>query len=126
MSAHPLLAAIASILLSVFGQIALKLGTGHAMAAAAMNREGLPVVRLIAVSLLQPAVLLGLALYGGGAVLWLYVLARWDVSKAYPVVGFGFVLTLFIGATFLGERVTWERMAGCLLICGGLVLIVRS
>ena len=126
MSAHPLLAAIGSILLSVLGQIALKLGTGHATAAASLERDGMPVARLIAVSLLQPAVLLGMALYVSGAMLWLYVLARWDVSKAYPLVGLGFVLTLMIGAVFLGERLSWERVAGCLLICAGLTLIVRS
>jgi drug/metabolite transporter (DMT)-like permease len=126
MSIHPLIVAVASVLLSVLAQIALKLGTSQALAAHGVPGEAAPLLRTLTTSLTQPAVLLGFALYGAGAVLWLYVLARWDVSKAYPFVGLGFVLTLAIGTAFLGERLSWERALGCLLICGGLVLIVRS
>jgi drug/metabolite transporter (DMT)-like permease len=122
---HPLLSAVVSILLSVFAQIALKIGMGQAAASSA-QADTVPFWRLISSGLLQPAVMLGLGLYVAGALLWMYVLARWDVSKAYPMVGLGFVLTLAIGVAFLGERLSWERGIGCLLVCGGLVLIVRS
>jgi multidrug transporter EmrE-like cation transporter len=114
-----------SITLSVLAQFSMKFGSGRA-AAIAMESASTSFLRLLALSMLQPAVIAGFVLYGAGAVLWLYVLARWDVSKAYPLVGFGFVLTLIVGAACFGERVTWERIAGCLLICAGLVLVVRS
>jgi drug/metabolite transporter (DMT)-like permease len=115
--------ALASICLSAMAQVVLKLGMARALTSVG---SGAPWWRQIGSGITQPAVLAGLAIYAGGALMWLYVLARWDVSKAYPLVGAGFVLTLLIGVSFLGEALTWERTLGCLLVCGGLVLIVRS
>lgn len=126
MASHPLLVALASILLSVLGQFALKAGATRALAMAATDARPATVWSQVGASLLQPAVLGGLGLYAAGAMLWIYVLGHWDVSKAYPLLGLGFVLTLAIGAVFLGERVTGERVLGCALICGGIVLVVRS
>lgn len=67
----------------------------------------------------------GFALYGLGAVAWLGVLAQWDVSKAYPLVGLGFVFTVAIG-WLIGEQVTVARAIGVALICAGVVLVGRS
>ena len=68
---------------------------------------------------------MGLVCYALGAALWLQVLARWDVSKAYPLVGLGFVLTLLIGL-LLGEAVSWRRVLGVLMICVGVVLVAKT
>ena len=38
----------------------------------------------------------GFMLYGLGAIVWLGVLAKWDVSKAYPLVGLGFLLSALV------------------------------
>lgn len=51
----------------------------------------------------------GFVLYGLGAVIWLGVLSKWDVSKAYnPPVGLGFVFTVLVGL-MLGEQVSALR-----------------
>ena len=73
----------------------------------------------------MPAVLTGFALYGLGALVWLLVLAEWDVSKAYPLVGLGFAATLLIGWS-IGEHVTIVRAIGVVLICAGVALVGRS
>jgi drug/metabolite transporter (DMT)-like permease len=75
---------------------------------------------------MSPYVLLGLALYGLGAILWLFVLARLPLTAAYPFVGLGFVATLAIGVLALNEAVTPGRLAGTLLIAVGCVLVARS
>ncbi len=67
----------------------------------------------------------GFALYGLGAVAWLGVLSQWDVSKAYPLVGLGFVFTIAIG-WLIGEQVTVARALGVALICAGVFLVGRS
>lgn len=124
---HPLLVVLASVVVTALGQVALKIGTSVAGAGAgATAADRTSVLASIVASLSQPAVWLGLLLYGAGALLWLYVLARWDLSKAYPFVSLGFVLTFVIGVMFLGERFSYERLAGCLLICGGLLFVARS
>jgi len=64
-------------------------------------------------------------LYGLGAVVWLGVLSKWEVSKAYPLVGLGFAMTAVVGM-LLGEQVSLLRFAGVALICSGVVLIART
>jgi multidrug transporter EmrE-like cation transporter len=115
--------AVISILLSVAAQFALKAG---------MSSEGvrqslaLPFSRNTLASVATNRhVLAGFFLYGLGALVWLAVLAKWDVSKAYPLVGLGFVLTAAIG--FLtGEQLSSSRLGGITLICLGVVLVGRS
>jgi multidrug transporter EmrE-like cation transporter len=69
------------------------------------------------------AVVGGLALYGASTCLWLLVLARVNLSVAYPFVGLGFIATMLFGALFLGEPLTLWRMLGTLLIALGVVLV---
>jgi multidrug transporter EmrE-like cation transporter len=114
--------ALASIALSVAGQFALKAG----MTAAAVRSNGNSGMwRGLSDALSEPFVLGGLVLYGLSALVWLGVLARWDVSKAYPLVGLGFALTVIVGA-LAGEQVGWVRVVGVLLICTGVALVARS
>ena len=95
--------AILSIALSVMAQFLLKTGMSGA-AVKAMMAEPKSCMTLITI-LTDKYVLGGFLLYGLGAVAWLGVLSQWEVSKAYPLVGLGFVLTLPI-AYLLGEQVS--------------------
>lgn len=67
----------------------------------------------------------GFMLYGLGAIVWLGVLAKWDVSKAYPLVGLGFLLSALVGLA-LGESVTVIRGLGVLMIISGVLLVGMS
>jgi multidrug transporter EmrE-like cation transporter len=120
---HPFVLALVSVAMSVAAQFFLKSGMSHASTQAAMA-QGLGLQSAWTV-FTQPYVLAGFALYGLGAVVWLSVLSAWDVSKAYPLVGMGFALTVLIGF-LLGEQVTLARVAGVLLICSGVALVARS
>ena len=71
-------------------------------------------------------IILGLGLYGIGALLWLFVLGRAPLSLAYPFVGIGFILTMLAGAFWLNESISVARAAGTLLIAIGCVLVARS
>ncbi|HOB93926.1 MAG TPA: hypothetical protein PK306_14565 [Aquabacterium sp.] len=113
------LAALLSIVLSVAAQFLLKSGV---TAANAQSRE-LP-HGLLAV-LTERNVILGFLLYGLGAVIWLYVLSKWDVSKAYPLVGLGFALSVGVGFVS-GENVTSARVLGVALVCLGVLVVGRS
>jgi multidrug transporter EmrE-like cation transporter len=118
-----LLLSLISVALSVSAQFSLKSGMSNAAVKLAMAQPyGLNT--LVAVfSNLQ--VLLGFFLYGMGAIVWLGVLAKWDVSKAYPIVGLGFVLTVLVGFV-LGEQVSLMRVIGVAVICLGVVLVAQS
>jgi multidrug transporter EmrE-like cation transporter len=112
--------ALTSVVLSVTGQFALRHGmTGAAEAARARD------LALWLAASMAPWVWLGLLLYVSSAAVWLGVLARWEVSKAYPLVGMGFVLTLLVG-WLIGEQVSVARAAGVVLIAAGVVLVASS
>ncbi len=117
------LVALVSIALSVAAQFALKAGMSSSSVKMALEQ---PVSLASAYQVLTNGFVVGgFFLYGVGAVVWLAVLSRWDVSKAYPLVGFGFVLTAVVGAT-LGEHVSVVRTLGILLICTGVFVVSRS
>jgi multidrug transporter EmrE-like cation transporter len=115
--------AILSISLSVAAQFSLKAGMSSVVVRRAVEkplalRTGLTVLS-------NEYVIGGFLLYGLGALVWLLVLSRWDVSKAYPLVGMGFAVTMVVGL-MLGEQVTLLRALGVALICGGVVLVSSS
>lgn len=115
--------AICSILFSVAAQFSLKAGMSSADVRQSL---ALPFsARTIFSVLGNVKILTGFLLYGLGAIVWLAVLSKWDVSKAYPLVGLGFVLSLAVGF-LIGEQITAIRVVGVAFICLGIMLVARS
>jgi multidrug transporter EmrE-like cation transporter len=113
-----------SVLLSSFAQIALKGGMSSAsVTMASQGGLGWAMVRAVA---FNPYVLVGLTLYFASAVVWLFVLAKLDVSLAYPFVGLGFVVTMLLAWLVHGEALTSARIAGTLLVSLGVLVLARS
>ena len=112
---------IASVSLSALAQWTPKLGTAG-LSGARADGAGRELWGLVT----SPMVIGGLALYGVGAVLWLFVLGRAQLSLAYPFVGLGFILTMLAGALVLHEPVGAARIAGTLMIVAGCVLVART
>ncbi len=70
-------------------------------------------------------IILGLASYGMSMVVWLYVLSKVDVSRAYPFVGLGFIGTMVFAHYFLNEAITLPKIIGTLLVILGVILLAR-
>ncbi len=121
MSVKLLALILASVSMSAVAQLFLKIGVGRSGAGGdAVSPDGLLSM------LMSPMVLLGLALYGVGAMLWLFVLGRTPLSVAYPFVGIGFILTAALGVFALGEGISFLRIAGTVLIAVGCLMVGRS
>lgn len=117
------LAAISSIVLSVAAQFLLKAGISSSEVKITLTQ---PLALKTAYTIFTNTHILGgLFLYGFGAVVWLGVLSQWDVSKAYPLVGLGFIFTLIVGL-LMGEQVSAMRAIGAMLIFIGVLLVGRS
>jgi hypothetical protein len=86
-----------SVSLSALAQLLLKLGMSSAHVQQMLMHERPLQAIWVAASNIQ--VIAGLGLYALGAILWLLVLARVDVSLAYPFVGLGFILTMALGGS---------------------------
>jgi multidrug transporter EmrE-like cation transporter len=113
-----------SVALSAIAQILLKIGMSSASVQQALTADGYwDAVRSVGTS---THVIAGLALYGLGAVVWLLVLARVDVSVAYPFVGAGFILTMVLGWLVLNEPIGTLRLTGTALVALGVYLVARS
>nr|WP_217346591.1 hypothetical protein [Noviherbaspirillum sp. L7-7A]MBV0881056.1 hypothetical protein [Noviherbaspirillum sp. L7-7A] len=120
---NPLILAVISICFSVTAQFLLKAGMGSSsVKTASATFSGMSTLLAI---FTQPYVISGFVFYGLGAVVWLSVLSRWDVSKAYPFVGIGFAMTALIGL-FIGEQVGPLRAGGVILICAGVWMVAKS
>ena len=115
--------AVLSIALSVMAQFVLKAGMSSGEVKEIIAHPLGPYALLKVLT--NRFVLGGFLLYGLGAIVWLNVLSKWDVSKAYPLVGFGFVITFLI-SSLAGEPVMPIRAAGVALICAGVFLVGRT
>src|SRR5258708_30909905 len=111
---------VLSVSFSAFAQISLKIGMSSAVIQQAM---ALPVINLFLAIASTPAILIGLVFYGLGMVTWLFVLAKIDVSQAYPFMGLGVVMTLTIGYFVLHEPINAFRAVGMLLVISGIVFV---
>lgn len=124
MTAQVFLMILASISTSAVAQVTLKAGMSRpAVKAALVAGDHLA---LVAATALNPFIVGGFALYFLGALVWLLVLSRIDVSMAYPFVSIGFVLTAALAALFLGEAVGAHRLIGIALVAGGVYIIAHS
>jgi drug/metabolite transporter (DMT)-like permease len=116
--------AAACAVLTTAGQIALKTGVSDPGLANLLGSAG-PGAFLVR-ALLTPLVITGLILYVASTGLWLVILARADISFAFPLVSMGFVLTVGYAHFVLNEQVSITRLAGVALIMIGVVFISRS
>lgn len=113
-----------SVSCSAIAQILLKYGMAHpAMQQALAGDDYWLIARSISTDF---AILAGFFLYGLGAVIWLFVLARLDVSIAYPFVALGFILTMVLGCLVFGEVLTLRKVMGTLIVAIGIYLVATT
>ncbi|SPF37602.1 conserved membrane hypothetical protein [Syntrophobacter sp. SbD1] len=120
---HALVLAFICISMVVVGQTLMKL--------AIVRSGGMPVLEIGLGGLYRkfvaaPYILIGFGLYGVSAILWLDVLSKLDISVAFPMVSCTYIATLFVGRYMFNEPVNLCRIIGVLLICSGVVFVIRS
>jgi drug/metabolite transporter (DMT)-like permease len=116
--------AVISIGAGAAAQVALKAGMSSATVQAALQTRA-PGQVVVAMAGNVPLVG-GLLLYVLSALLWLLVLARTDLSQAYPFVALGTVLVLLASAWRLHEPLETSRVLGTALIALGVLLVARG
>jgi drug/metabolite transporter (DMT)-like permease len=118
-----LVVAVFCIILLVAGQTLLKVGLLRIGGTSFMSG---PLLQNVSKLFSTPYIVLGFAVYGVSAILWLDVLSRLDFSVAFPLVSLTYIFALIIGSVLFHEQVGLSRVMGVCLICGGLVFIVKS
>lgn len=111
-------AALLSILLIAVAQVLLKMGVQSACSPKLSASAIVPL-------LTDTKFLAGIAAYGLSLLLWLHVLSQLEVSRAYPLVSLGYIITMVIAYLWLGEPLSVGKAVGTTLIVVGVFLISR-
>ena len=121
---HPVVLVFVAVVISVVGQVSLKVGMNQAgvIDADSLARPMDTLRRVFSV----PPVWLGLSCYGVSALLWLVVLSRLDLSYAYLLLASMYVLIPLVSWLFLGERIPPMRWLGMVVVVLGVVIVARS
>lgn len=106
--------------LTVTGEVLLKLGVNAVSAqVGAFSLEP----RTLWVTFTDWRVILGFALVFGGALFWLGVISRVNLSFAYPLLALNYVLILIPSRYLLNETITPAKLIGALIVVVGVIVI---
>jgi drug/metabolite transporter (DMT)-like permease len=108
---------------TVAGQLVLKYAIGRH---GEIPRDLAGAASFIGRSLMDPLVLLSLALAFGAALAWIAAVSRLSLSTAYPFMSLAFVGTALFSALLLGESISTMRWAGIGVVVVGLVMVARG
>ena len=75
---------------------------------------------------LNPYIIGGMGVYAVSIVSWLIVLAKVNVSVAYPFLSIGFVFSAVVAYFAFGEPLGGLKILGIALICLGLVCLTMA
>jgi len=109
----------ATILLTVYGQLAFKWQIDSAGAFPRETRERLEYLVDLAVNPWMLSVFLSVF---AAALTWGAALTRFELSFAYPFLSLSFVLVLLLSGPLFNESVTVAKLVGVILIVAGLVI----
>lgn len=114
---------LVNIILGSSGQILMKIGTRQ-MESIDKNLNIASGVWNTFVNIFSnPQILLGLSLYAVSAVIWLRILRQVNLSFAYPMMSFSYVVVVILSALILGEKVPSVTIIGLIFVTLGVSLI---
>jgi multidrug transporter EmrE-like cation transporter len=114
---------LTGVLLNAFAQLLLKKGMISIGYFEIQFESLFPMVRKVATNLY---ILVGLGSYVVSVAIWLLVLARVEVSYAYPFLSVGYVVVALMGYYIFQENLSWMRAIGIAVIIVGVILLSRS
>jgi multidrug transporter EmrE-like cation transporter len=110
---------LCTVLLTVYGQIAIK---WQVREAGPFPADPVEQIQFLGRLLLNPWVISALAAALVAAVTWMAALTRLELSHAYPFMSLAFVLVMLCSAWFFSEPITPLKVAGMGLVILGLIV----
>jgi drug/metabolite transporter (DMT)-like permease len=111
---------VVACVLTVAGEVLLKLGVarvGEQVGAFSLDPQ------VLLATFTEWRVILGFALVFGGALFWLGVISRVQLSFAYPLLALNYLILLIPARFILDEPITVTRIVGAAIIVVGVVVI---
>ena len=113
---------ISSVFLNAIAQIFLKSG----MSSLAPINLDQPVLKTSLSIILNGYNILGFISYGFSIIIWLWVLAKVDVSFAYPFQALGYILVTILAWMIFNEEINILRILALIIISIGLIILALS
>ncbi len=110
---------VLTILLTVYGQLALKWAVGRA---APMPSEGGAMVVHLFTLLFKPLVISALGAAFLASMCWMAAVSRFELSRIYPYMALNFLIVGFAAGPLFGEALTVSKTVGLALVVLGLVI----
>jgi drug/metabolite transporter (DMT)-like permease len=110
-----------SVLAGSLGQLFLKLGAAK-MGAVIADRAIGQVLSIVTI----PELIVGLGFYGIGAVFYILLLTRVDLSIAGPSASLVYVFSALFGYFIFHDSFSAQKLAGLALIAAGVVLVASQ
>ncbi len=114
---------LTSVAFGAVGQLTLKAGMNSVVAANGKLQLSLDTLIHMATN---PLLIVGIAIFGISTLLWLFALAKADLSFAYPFLSLTYLVVLIGGAFLFGDKVTLPRVLGFAVIIAGVWIVARS
>lgn len=114
-------ACLGSVLMAAAGHLLIKMGLLR-LSNAAHGSVASTLLRYI----LQPLVFGGLSIYALGTLLWVFAVARKEISFLYPLTALNYGLLALAGHIVLGESISLLRWFGISIVMVGVVLMQWS
>lgn len=114
---------LASVAFGAVGQLILKAGMNNLVQLYGKVQLSLDTFVHMATN---PLLIVGIAIFGISTLLWLFALAKADLSFAYPFLSLTYLAVLFGGAVLFGDKVTLPRVLGFAIIITGVWIVARS
>ena len=113
---------ISSVFLNAIAQIFLKSG----MSSLAPIKFDQSILKTSLLIILNGYNILGFISYGFSIIIWLWVLAKVDVSFAYPFQALGYILVTILAWMIFNEEINMLRIFALIIISIGLIILALS
>jgi multidrug transporter EmrE-like cation transporter len=114
---------LAGVLLNAFAQVLLKKGMLSIGYFEFHFQNLFPVIKKVTIN---SYILSGLASYVISVAVWLLVLARVEVSYAYPFLSVGYIVVTLMSYFIFQENLSWMRITGITVIVVGVLLLSQG
>jgi multidrug transporter EmrE-like cation transporter len=112
-----------TIFFTVYGQLILKWRImDFGSMPEGMGEKVIFLVKLI----FDPFIFSGFAAAFIASFFWMAAMTKFELSYAYPFMSGAFVLVFLFSVFLFQEAVTWQKIAGLILIVSGIIISSRS
>ena len=110
-----------SVLAGVFGQFFLKLGAGK-LGKVDMDNALSHILSIVT----TPELLIGLTCYALGAIVYILLLTRVNLSIAAPAISISYIFSVLLGHFWFRESIVLPQIIGLAAISFGVILVVSN